>query len=153
MKRSGTVIFALSVIFTILALVLGGDFSLFLRLLSYYLIGFIAVLLVAFLNTRRELASSGGRDRLCLRFAQGLASCAVCIGLLVTVIGLVYTIGCILPLRPGIAGVGNIAVSLLPLLYCLTIAEVVCPVLCSHFGCRVERANQAKSKASSNSAS
>lgn len=151
MKRSGAVILVLSVIFTVLALVLGGDFSLFLRLLSYYLIGFLAVLFVAFLNTRHELASSGGRDRLCLRFAQGLGSCAVCIGLLVTIIGLVLTIGCIRHLA--MRGVGNIVVSVLPLLYCLTIAEVVCPVLCSHFGCRVERANQGKSEAESNSAS
>ncbi len=148
MKRSGIVILALSVIFTVLALALGGDFSLFLRLLSYYLIGFLAVLFVAFLNTRHELTSSGGRDRLCLRFAQGLASCAVCIGLLVTIIGLVHTIWCIRHLAA--RGIGDIVVSLLPLLYCLTIAEVVCPALCRHFACRVERADRTKPEAESN---
>ena len=149
MKRSGIVILALSAVFTIVGLALGGDFFFFLKLQWYYLIGFVAVLLVAFLNTRHELASSGGRDRLCLRFAQGLASCAVCIGLLVTIIGLVHTIWCIRHLAA--RGVGDILVSLLPLLYCLTIAEVVCPALCRHFGCRVERADQAKSEANSNS--
>jgi hypothetical protein len=149
MKRSGIAILALSAALTVLALALGGDFVLFIRLQWYYLLPFVAILLVALLNTWHELAASGGRDRLCLRFVQGLASCAVCIGLLVTLLGLARTIWCIRHLR---AGVGDVAVSLLPLLYCLVIAEVVCPVLSNHFGCRVDRADQARPDAAPNKA-
>ena len=150
MKRSGIAILALSAALTVLALALGGDFVLFIRLQWYYLLPFVAILLVALLNTWHELAASGGRDRLCLRFVQGLASCAVCIGLLVTLLSMARTIWCIRHLR---AGVGDVAVSLLPLLYCLVIAEVVCPVLSNHFGCRVDRADQAHSQPGSNETS
>ncbi len=150
MKKSGIVIVALSVVLTIVAVTLGGRFRLLINLQPYLLIGLVAVLLVAILNTRRELASSSGRDRLCLRFIHWLASCAVCIGLLVTVIVLVDTVWCARHLR---LDPGNLVVSFLPLLYCLVIAEVLCPALSNRFACRIERAEQAASDANSNSTS
>jgi uncharacterized sodium:solute symporter family permease YidK len=147
MKRSAIVILALSAVVTLLGIVLHGDFSLLVSLQPYFLIGLVAVLLVAFLNTRRELASSARRDRLCLQFVHILAACVVCIGLLLTLIGLVKAIWCARHLRPD---PGDIAVSLLPFLYCLVIAEVACPALAHYLDCRIERAEQAKPEANSN---
>jgi len=142
MKRSGIVMLALSGVLTLVALVL-GDFRLFVKLQWYYLVGFLLVVLIALLNTRHELASSTGRDRFFLRFVQGLAACAVCFGLVVTIIGLLQTAWCARHLR---VSPGDIVVSFLPLLYCLTIAEVVCPALSHRLGCRIDRAEQAASE-------
>jgi len=99
----------------------------------------LAILVVAYLSTRGEVAASSKRDRFCLHFVQGVAACVVCIGLLVTLIGLVGAVACLRLLK---TGVGDLVVSVLPLLYCLVIAEIICPVLCKHFGCRVERAEK-----------
>jgi hypothetical protein len=147
MKRSAIIILALSAVVTLLGIILHGDFLLLIDLQPYFLIGLVAVLLVAFLNTRRELASSARRDRLCLQFIHILAACLVCIGLLLSLIGLAKTIWCASHFR---LDAGNIAVSLLPLLYCLAIAEIACPALANHFGCRIERAEQAKPEANTN---
>ena len=147
MKRSGIIILALSAAFTVLAVALGGRFRLFLNLQSYFLIGLFAILVVAYLSTRGEVAAASKRDRFCLHFVQGLAACVVCIGLLVTLIGLAYAVSCLRLLK---TGVGDLVVSMLPLLYCLVIAEIICPVLCKYFGCRVERAEKQEPDAEPN---
>jgi hypothetical protein len=149
MKRSGIVILALSLVATIVGVVLHGDFFLLINLQPYFLIGLLAVLLVAILNTRRELASSGRRDRLCLQFIHILAASVVCLGLLLTLIGLAKTVWCARHFR---LDPGSITVSLLPFLYCLAIGEVACPALSQHFGSRVERAEQPPSDNATGSA-
>jgi hypothetical protein len=138
MKRSGIIALAAGVVLTILGIALGGDFRSLFQLQLLFAIGLLAVLLVAYLNTRHELRISGGRDRLCLQFVQILTSCLVCIGLLLTLISLAKTAWCMR--RWGDPhSVGTLAVSLLPFLYCLAFAELACPLLSHHFGCRVER--------------
>ncbi len=142
MKRSGVIALAASGALTLLALILGGHLWLLINIQPYFLIGLLAVLLVAYLNTRRELASSGGRDRLLLHFINVLASCIVCLGLLLTLIILARTAFCTRFHNPTVWG--DLVVALLPFLYCLAIAEVACPALSHYFVCRVERAEQAR---------
>ena len=149
MKRSGIIALAASGALTVLAVVLGGHFGLLIDVQPYFLIGLLAVLLVAFLNTRRELASSAGRHRLCLQFISILASCIVCLGLLLTLIILARAVFCTRFRNPTVWG--DLVVGLLPFLYCLAIAEVACPALSHYFGCRIKRAEQAKPDAKSNS--
>ena len=152
MKKSGIIALAASVVLTTLAIALRGDFHSLIELQLFFLIGLLAVLLVAYLNTRHELRVSGGRDRLCLQFVHILASCLVCMGLLLTLIALAKTAYCA---RWGSdpRNLGTFAVSFLPFLYCLAFAEIVCPVLSHHFGCRVERAEQAEPETNSNATS
>lgn len=138
-----------AIVLTLLAIVLGGDFWLLIDVQPFFFFGLVAVLLVAYLNTRQEPSTTAGRDRLCLQFVTVLTSCVVCLGLLLTLIALAKAVWCVSHLRPN---VGDIAVSLLPFVYCLAIAEVACPLLSHHFGCRIERAEQAASKSNSNGA-
>lgn len=138
MKRSSIVLLALCVVLTTLAVILGGDFGLFVRLQSYYLVGFGVLVLVAYLTARRGPVEEMGRERLRLRFVEAIGSCAVCFGLIVTIIGLLRTIWCA---RRLLAAPGDVLVAFLPLLYCLAIAEVLCPALEHHFSCRITRAN------------
>jgi hypothetical protein len=144
MKRSGIIALAASVVLTILGIALGGDFHSLFELQLFFLIGLLAILLVAYLNTRHELRISGGRDRLCLQFVHILASCLVCMGLLLTLIALAKAAFCARRFSAP-HSLGTFAVSLLPFLYCLAFAEIACPVLSRHFGCRVERAEHAAS--------
>ena len=138
MKRSGIVALGGSAVLTILSIALHGDFHSLIDLQPFFLIGLLAVLLVAFLNTRHELRVSGSGDRLCLQFVDILASCLVCIGLLLSLIALVKAAYCAWRFSDP-RNLGTVVVSLLPFLYCLAIAELLCPVLSHHFGCRVER--------------
>lgn len=142
MKRSGIIALAASGALTLLAIILGGRLWLLISIQPYFLIGLLAVLLVAFLNTRRELVSSAGRHRLCLQFVSILASCIVCLGLLLTLIILARTVFCTRYHNPAVWG--NLVVALLPFVYCFAIAEVACPALSRYFICRVERAEQAR---------
>jgi len=139
-KRSGIILVVLSVVLTVLALAIGGNFRLFWDLQWYYLVGALAVLGLAFVGARQELSSASGGHRLVLSFVHGLAATAVCIGLLITFIGLFRTMYYVRHVR---VSVGDIVVSLLPLLYGVTIAEVICPVLSHRLGSRIERAEQA----------
>ena len=75
-------------------------------------------------------------------------SCLVCMGLLLTLISLAKTAYCARWVSDP-RNLGTFAVSFLPFLYCLAFAEIVCPVLSHHFGCRVERHKQAASDANS----
>ncbi|MBN1919098.1 MAG: hypothetical protein JW889_14425 [Verrucomicrobia bacterium] len=156
MRRSTVVSLGLAIVLTVLAFSLGGDPWLLLDVQPYFLIGLVAVLLVAYLNTRREFPGSGGRDRFCLSVITVLASCIVCLGLLLTLIALVKAVWCVRHFRPNVSdlqpNVGDIAMSLLPFVYCLAIAEVACPALARYFDCRIERAEQAASGNKSSSA-
>lgn len=145
MKKSGITAFAASIVLTIVGIALHGDFQYLFELQLLFLIGLLAVLVVAYLNTRHTLKVSGGRDRLCLQFVQILTSCLVCMGLLLTLIALAKTAYC-LRRWDNPRSLGTLAISLLPFLYCLAFAEVVCPLLSHHFGCRVERHEQALSE-------
>lgn len=149
MRRSAVVSVGLSAVLTIVAFALGGDLWLLLGVQPFFLIGLVAVLLVAYINTRHELPTSTSRDRLCFQFVTVLTSCVVCLGLLLTLIALVNAVWCVRHLQPN---VGDIAMSLLPFVYCLAIAEVVCPLLAHHFGCRIDRAEHTAPKAESNGA-
>jgi len=150
-KKAGIILVVLSVVLTVVALAIGGNFRLFWDLQWLYLLGALAVLVLAFVGARQELSSESGGHRLFLSFVHGLAATAVCIGLLITFIGLFRTMYYARHIRLSVGDiVGDIIVSLLPLLYGLTIAEVICPVVSHRLGARISRAEQAASEPKAN---